>query len=70
MDGEKGLTVNGKPRKRRLKGFDPLIASRAPAPIVEMVKANAKARKVSVSAVLREALESYFSNDEGREHAA
>jgi hypothetical protein len=70
MDSEKGLTVNGAPRKRRLKGFDPLIAGRAPAPIVERIRAKAKARKVSVSAVLREALDSYLRNNDDRNRAA
>jgi hypothetical protein len=78
VDQKKGvemeLTLNGTPRKRRrlkpLKAYAPLISGRAPASIVEMVKAKATARKVSVGVILREALESYLMNDEGRNHAA
>jgi hypothetical protein len=39
MSSDKGLTVTGAPRKRRLKGFDPLINARAPTSLIEMVKA-------------------------------
>jgi predicted DNA binding CopG/RHH family protein len=70
MSDDKGLTVNGAPRKRRLKGFDPLINARAPTSLIEMVKAKAKARNVAYSVVVREALSRYVGNDEGRERAA
>jgi hypothetical protein len=65
MSGDKGLTVNGVPRKRRLKGFDPLINARAPTSLIEMVKAKANERNVAFSVIVREALNQYVENGEG-----
>jgi hypothetical protein len=50
--------------------YDPLIAGRAPAPLIEAVKAKARARNVPYSVIIREALAQYVGNDEGRERAA
>jgi hypothetical protein len=73
MSSDKGFAANAAPRKWKRRpngaGFDPLISGRAPAPIVEMIVAKAKARKVPVSAILREALENYVRNSEERNAA-
>jgi hypothetical protein len=69
MSSEKGLTINGVPRKRRLKGFDPLINARAPTSLIEMVKAKANERNVAFSVIVREALNQYVENGEGTPNA-
>jgi hypothetical protein len=46
--------------------YDPLIAGRAPASLIEAVKAKANARNVAVSVIIREALDQYVGNSEGR----
>lgn len=70
MSWETELTTRGTPRKRRLKGFDPLTACRAPAPVLDLVRAKAAERNVSVSAIIREALVRYVGNDDSRDRAA
>jgi hypothetical protein len=65
MSSDKGLTVTGAPRKRRLKGFDPLINARAPTSLIEMVKAKANERNVALSVIVREALNQYVEHGEG-----
>jgi hypothetical protein len=59
-------------RKPRGMGHDPIIAGRAPATVIELVKAMAAARRVGVSTIIREALVSYVGGDgdEGRDRAA
>jgi predicted DNA binding CopG/RHH family protein len=70
MSSIKGGTVNAAPRKWKRKpngaGVDQLIAGRAPASLIEAVKAKANARNVAYSVIVREALERYVSDDEGR----
>ena len=53
---------------RKLKGRDPLLFARAPAPLIELIRAKASERKVAVSVVIREALAQYVG--EVRDRAA
>jgi hypothetical protein len=50
------MTAETRPRKKAGEGRDPLLATRAPAPLVELVYAKAVERKVRVSVIIREAL--------------
>jgi hypothetical protein len=74
MSDDKGIAVKATrgrwKRKPNGAGVDPLIAGRAPASLIEAVKAKANARNVAVSVIFREALAQYVENDEGRERAA
>jgi hypothetical protein len=45
------------PRKKKAgEGRDPILAARAPAPLIALVHAKAAERKVGVSVIVREAL--------------
>jgi predicted DNA binding CopG/RHH family protein len=61
MSRDNGLKLNGMPRKRH-----PLINARVPPSLIERIKAKAKARNVAYSVVIREALDRYVGNGEGR----
>jgi ribbon-helix-helix CopG family protein len=74
MSDDRGFTVNAAPRKWKRRpnntGFDPIISGRAPAPLIEAVKAKANERNVAVSVIFREALAQYVGKNERRERAA
>jgi len=54
----------GEPRKRpNGSGRDPLLNARAPAPLIELVRAKAAERKLSVSALVREALARHVGSE-------
>jgi hypothetical protein len=52
-----------RPRKKAGEGRDPLIFTRAPAPLIGLVRSTAAQRKVSVSALIREALIRHLGSD-------
>jgi hypothetical protein len=53
-----------RPRKKAAgEGRDPLLHTRAPAPLVELVYAKAAERKVRVSVIIREALARYVEGE-------
>ena len=57
MSWERGLTKDGRPSKRRAEGpAEPVISGRAPAPVIALLLAKAADRKISKSAIVREAL--------------
>jgi hypothetical protein len=62
MSHDNDLKLNGIPRKRH-----PLMNARVPPSLIELVKAKAKARNVAYSVVIREALDRYVGNGEGRD---
>jgi Ribbon-helix-helix protein, copG family len=51
-------------RKKQGEGRDPLLHTRAPAPLVALVQAKAAARKVAISAIVREALAQYVGEED------
>jgi hypothetical protein len=67
MSWERGLTRDGKPRKRRIEGSgaEPVVSGRAPAPVIALLLAKAAELKISKSAIVREAICRYVE-----EHAA
>jgi Ribbon-helix-helix protein, copG family len=74
MSSDKGIAVKATrgrwKRKPNGAGADPLITSRAPASLIEAIKAKANARNVTVGVIMREALAEYVGNGEGRERVA
>jgi hypothetical protein len=52
-----------RPRKKQGEGRDPLLHTRAPAPLVALVHAKAAERKVAINAIVREALAQYVERD-------
>jgi hypothetical protein len=53
------------PRKKKAgEGRDPILAARAPAPLIALVHAKAAERKVGVSALIREALGRHVGTEE------
>jgi hypothetical protein len=52
-----------RPRKKWGEGRDPLLVTRAPAALVAFIQAKATARKVAISAIVREALAQYAERD-------
>jgi hypothetical protein len=65
MSAEFGLRKDGRPRKRKPygQGRDPLAAGRVPATVFELIQAKAAARKIAISAIVREALAQYVERD-------
>jgi hypothetical protein len=65
MSGDFGLRKDGRPRKRKPygQGRDPLAAGRVPATVFELLLAKAAERKISKSAIVREALVRYVEGD-------
>jgi hypothetical protein len=65
MSWDKGLTRDGRPRKQRLAGSgkEPVITSRVPAPVIARLVAKAAERKISNSAITRDALCSYVEGE-------
>lgn len=51
------------PRERRGCKRDPILNTRAPAPLIELVRAKARARKVTVSEIIREALARHVGSE-------
>jgi len=66
---ETGLRTRGRPRTR-FEGYDPTIGGRVPAALADRLRDMAAARNVTVTVILREALESYAWGYEGRGRAA
>jgi Ribbon-helix-helix protein, copG family len=59
-----------RPRRAKGEGHDPVLHTRAPAPLVELIQAKAVQRNVGVSVIIREALARYVASPDAREHAA
>jgi hypothetical protein len=63
-----GLTVDGKPRRRRVKGdgSEPPLTLRAPDPVLQVLRAEAARQGISMSFMARAALIAYARNLEQR----
>jgi hypothetical protein len=57
------LTIKRGPRKKAGEGRDPLIHTRAPAPLIALVYAKAAERKVAASVIIREALARHVASE-------
>jgi hypothetical protein len=59
------LTAEGTPRKRKPwgSGADPSLTTRAPVSVLEVVRAKAAQRNVSVGSIVREALIRYVEGE-------
>jgi hypothetical protein len=55
--------LTSKPRKKAGEGPDPLLLTRASPALIAQVRARAAARKVSVSALIREALARHLESE-------
>lgn len=49
--------------RKRPGGYDPILNTRAPAPLIDLVRAKAAERRVSVSALIREALVKHLGSE-------
>jgi hypothetical protein len=49
--------------RKRPDGYDPILNTRAPAPLIALVRAKAAERQVSVSALIREALARHVGSE-------
>jgi hypothetical protein len=57
------LSKRGPGRPRRLDGYDPFVGVRLPKPVLPAAGKMAAQREISVSAVVREAVDQYLANE-------